>query len=130
MKRARPDLTMEQRRQRKQAMSGTERSRRSRERKREREAAESTTKQERFRDEAKVHMQHQAIREGVDVADLNRCFRDREGRLHDLREILFADVYPEQPSLIVYGGFSGSIPSSASRASVASRSPAVIAMWP
>lgn len=96
MKRARPNLTMEQRRQQKRAMTGTERSRRSRERKAEREAAEGTTKRDRFRDESKVHMHQQAIRAGVEVHQVNRCWRDRGGELHEMREILFADVYPEQ----------------------------------
>ena len=36
----------------------------------------------------------------------------------------------EPPSRTEYGGFSGSMPCSARRASVASRSSAVIAMWP
>jgi hypothetical protein len=36
----------------------------------------------------------------------------------------------EPPSRTEYGGFSGSMPCSASFASVASRSPEVIAMWP
>lgn len=95
MKRARPDLTMEQRRQRKAAMTGTERSRRSRERKREREAEEGATKQERFRAEARVHQQRQAIRAGVELHELHRCWRDREGEVHDMREILFHDIAPE-----------------------------------
>jgi hypothetical protein len=95
MKRARPDLTMQQRRDRKQAMTSTERSRRSRERKREREAAEGGTNRERHRERSKVHMQRQAIREGVDVADLHKCWRDREGKLHDLRESLFTDIWIE-----------------------------------
>jgi hypothetical protein len=96
MKRARPNLTAEQRRQHKQAMTGTERSRRSRERKREREAAEGGTKQERFREQAKVHMQRQAIREGVELHELHRGWRDREGRWHDIRDVLFDDIAPEQ----------------------------------
>jgi hypothetical protein len=95
MKRARPNLTMEQKRQRKAAMTGTERSRRSRERKREREAAEGGTKQERFREESKVHMQRQAIRTGVKLHELHRGWRDREGGFHDMREILFDDIAPD-----------------------------------
>jgi hypothetical protein len=95
MKRARPDLTMEQRRQRKQAMTGTERSRRSRERKAEREEAEGGTKQERHREGSQVHLQQQAIRAGVETTDVYRCWRDREGEVHDMREILFHDIAPE-----------------------------------
>jgi hypothetical protein len=95
VKRARPNLTMEQRRQHKQAMTGTERSRRSRERKREREAAEGTTEKERFRADARVHMQRQAIRAGVEVHELHRGWRDREGNWHDLRDVLFDDIAPD-----------------------------------
>ena len=91
MKRTRPNLTMEQRRQRKQAMTGTERSRRSRERKKEREAAEGVTKRERFREESRVHAQRRAIRAGVELHELHRGWRDREGSWHDSREVLFAD---------------------------------------
>jgi hypothetical protein len=95
MKRARPNLTMEQRRQRKQAMTGTERSRRSRERKKEREAAEGVTTQERFAEEARVHAQQRAIRAGVELHELHRGWRDREGCWHDMLEVLFDDTAPD-----------------------------------
>jgi len=95
MKRARHQPTMQERRERKQAMTSTERSRRSRERKKEREAAEGVTKQERFAAEARVHMQRQAIRAGVELHELHRGWRDREGRWHDMLEVLFTDAAPE-----------------------------------
>jgi hypothetical protein len=86
---------MEQRRQQKQAMTGTERSRRSRERKKEREAAEGVTKQERFAEEARVHMQRRAIRAGVELHELHRGWRDCEGCWHDMLEVLFDDTAPD-----------------------------------
>ncbi len=95
VKRARHQPTMEERRQHKQAMSGTERSRRSRERKREREADEGVTKKERQREQSRVNMQRQAIREGVELHELHRGWRDREGRWHDLLEVIFEDIAPD-----------------------------------
>lgn len=102
VKRARHQPTMEERRLHKQAMSGTERSRRSRERKKEREAAEGTTKQDRHREQSKVHMQQQAIREGVEVHELHRGWRDREGRWHDIREILFMQTEADTSCLLTH----------------------------
>lgn len=95
VKRARHQPTMEERRLRKQAMTGTERSRRSRERKREREAEEGATKQEVFLAEARVSMQRQAIRAGVEVHELHRGWRDREGCWHDILAVLFEDIAPD-----------------------------------
>jgi len=43
----------------------------------------------------KVRMKQWAIRDGVDVTDLHRLWRDREGNLHDLREIMFDDIAPD-----------------------------------
>jgi len=40
---------------------------------------------------SKVSLQRQAIRAGVEPIDVNRNFRDREGNLRDLREILWMD---------------------------------------
>lgn len=90
MKRGRPKLTPEQRRERKQAMTGTERSRRSRERKKEREAAESATDKKR---RSEVPTQRRAIRAGVEVGQAYTSFRTREGNLIDPREILFTDTW-------------------------------------
>jgi hypothetical protein len=95
VKRARHQPTMDERRQRKQAMSGTERSRRSRERKREREAAEGGAKRASFREEARVSMQQQAIRAGVERHELHRGWRDREGRWHGILEVIFDDIAPD-----------------------------------
>jgi hypothetical protein len=95
MKRARHQPTMQERRERKQAMSGTERSRLSRERKREREAAEGATKQERLRAEARANMQRQAIRAGVEVHELHRGWCDREGCWHHILDVLFEDTAPD-----------------------------------
>ena len=93
MKRARHQPTMDERRQRKQAMSGTERSRRSRERK----AAEDATKQDRNREwmkaETKVTAAREGIRKGVDPTDAYLQFRDREGSIRDVRELLITDTF-------------------------------------
>jgi hypothetical protein len=95
VKRARHQPTMDERRQRKQAMSGTERSRRSRERKREREAEEGGAKQANFRAEARVSMQRASIRAGVEPHELHRGWRDREGRWHGILDVLFEDIAPD-----------------------------------
>lgn len=42
---------------------------------------------------SRISRERQAIRMGVEVTDLHKRFRDREGDLHDLREILTMDMW-------------------------------------
>ncbi len=42
---------------------------------------------------SKASRERQAIRAGVEVIDLHRGWRDREGSLHDIREVLFMDTW-------------------------------------
>jgi hypothetical protein len=44
---------------------------------------------------ARVSAQRKAIREGVELHELHRGWRDREGCWHDLRDILFYDIAPD-----------------------------------
>jgi hypothetical protein len=83
------------------ALSNAERQRRFKERRRkaeeaelrERWAREDKVGQETRKAETKVIAERQAIRAGVEPIDVNKRFRDREGNLHDTREILFMDTW-------------------------------------
>lgn len=78
-------------------LTNAEKQRRYRERKRERAEAERQSEAgkaaQRRRAELDALVKRQAIRAGVEPADVHRCFRDREGNLHDLREILRMDEW-------------------------------------
>ncbi len=49
------------------------------------------------KEECRVREQQHAIRLGVEVGDVYRCFRDREGNLHDLRDALITDEWGTYP---------------------------------
>lgn len=78
-------------------LTNAEKQRRYRERKREREDAERRSKAgkaaQRRRAERDALVKRQAIRAGVEPIDVHRSFRDREGNLHDLREVLLMDEW-------------------------------------
>ncbi len=51
----------------------------------------------------KVREQQQAIRLGVEVGDVYRSFRDREGNLHDPRDALITDEWDTYPDATLEG---------------------------
>ncbi len=83
------------------ALSNAERQRRFKQRRREAEE-DALRRQWKREDEAasaatkastKVTAAQEAIRKGVDPTDAYSKFRDREGNLHDLRDILLMDTW-------------------------------------
>jgi hypothetical protein len=83
------------------ALSNAERQRRFKERRRKAEEAELRARwkredgasQEAMKESTKATAQRIAIRAGVEPVEASRNFRDREGNLHDIREILLMDTW-------------------------------------